>query len=243
MYIRSDVLATATYQWKHRFDDADLREAYRATHGINVLLHEWAHAAAQISNEALAQCWAGQWLDDFEQQRSFSSSIIEVDGTAFWDNYNARIDAGDGYGDRACAEPSWDAPNLFSAQSVVRPARPVGPPPPPPPTEDPAFAVASQWMSWSPSGPAVSSYPYGTTEVFLNLRFRGAVSQPHVIDYFFTRPNGQTFYRFTQTVQVGWTSAWASTHRLDHGPLDSGTWLVRFAFDGHPTGSQTFLVG
>jgi len=244
MYIRRDVLATATFQWKHRFNDADLREVYRATHGVNVLLHEWAHAAGQISNEALAQCWAGQWLDDFEQQRSFSSSIIDVDETAFWEDYNARIDAGDGYGDPACTDPSWDAPDLFSAESVVRPTRPVGPPLPPPPAPgDPAFAVASQWMSTSPNGPAVSSYPYGTSEVFLNIRFQGAVSQPHVIDYDFIRPNGQTFHHNTQSVQVGWTWVWASTYRLDHGPLDAGTWQVRFSFDGHPAGSQTFVVG
>lgn len=87
MYIRNDVLARASMQMRLRARAARPSAAERriATAGVNVLLHEWAHARWKIRDEAQADCWAGQWLWGFETNEGFSRSKIALHQKYTWD--------------------------------------------------------------------------------------------------------------------------------------------------------------
>ena len=154
MYVREDVLTRSNTQMRLRGRAARPSAAERriAVEGINVLLHEWAHARWGIGNEAQADCWAGQWLWDFENEEGFSRSKRALHQKYYWDLYEIGLEVGSDYSSDECYDIWNTAPDLYSSEETSRfddagysipPGTGTQPPPTapqPPPTA--AFAIA-----------------------------------------------------------------------------------------------------
>jgi hypothetical protein len=206
-----------------------------AASGINVLLHEYAHAQYHISIEAMAQCFAGQWLADFEQHFYFTASIREADWSAFWDDYSQRISSGDGYGDFSCAT-GWDAPDFFTGHAVSRRIRPITN------AYSPSLSLHATWVSASDFGATASTFAAGTTKLDATVTSAPDWYSPHLLQFEWVA-NGSVFSTGTFTYQPGWTRFSESIDENDGSPLPAGDWMVRVWVDHSLEISIDFTIG
>jgi hypothetical protein len=254
LYIRSDVLARAHAQYRQRKSAgrAGIADRRAAIEGINVILHEWAHAEWDIDDEAQADCWAGQWLWDFEARERFARAKAIRHQHYYWDMYDALIESGSEYGSDACYSDWSTAPSFFTGVERERfdhlgnpiPRRRfVDPEPPSPPTATP-FGIARAHVSSTHFGPQLWTAGPVLQRVYLNLSYTTVSSSGHTVRVEWIRPDGRSWYAETFTIDPGYSgsSYWTEIGSATLAPM-AGTWRVRFALDGGvQSGENTFNV-
>jgi hypothetical protein len=247
MYVHTRVLAIADRQLANRRRPAKPGPGERtaATNGINVLLHEWAHAGHRVANEAQADCWTGQWLWDLERKERFSASKVDWHQRYHWSVYRWAIDTGWEYGDEACFSEWVDAPGLYSGRPYQRwdargnaippqpPAPPEPPPPPPPPPPPAPFAIRDGYVSNTHFGPQLWLAGPVKQRIYLNLRYESASTSGHTVSVQWIRPDGTTASQGVWAVEAGYTgSSYYADLGTDRLAPMAGRWRVVFELDG-----------
>lgn len=256
IFVHQRILDIAARQLINRFKPPNPGPSERtaAVNGLNVILHEWAHAVWKIRNEANADCWAGQWLWDLEKKLDFHPSKRRWHQKYFWGAYQAAIDNGSEYGDEACYYEWNRAPGLFSTKPYERfddggnpippvPFEPEPAPEPEPEPEEPAppptdLRISDHYASNEHFGAKLWSAGAFKQRLYLNLRYSATSTAGHTVTVEWLRPDGTRACSDTWDIEAGYSgsSYWCEIGG-DTLPPMAGRWVQRFSLDnGRQTG-------